>query len=267
LYGWACQPLRDDDRVQIHTGRMLADSEPLSLLARVREDSLLVSDGGNTLARLADNGLDRADPVLDALWREALEAYRVQEVDGRVFLQVPLDQAAHGLNRFADAIVALDGLRVATLPARSRPRTLAAEVEEYLRNLYGTRHVQKSPTIPLVGGLTIKPALRVDTPSRSGVLVQTGAATSTTQSYDHAYAMFSLAERGRVPMPQRLVVLGGTVSSWNQARLRALAEVTFVGFWGHLERVREFLDGRPPDDPLMLPAGVEVPLLPRVPQG
>ena len=261
-FTWRCRPLGDSTGARVSTGRLLADGEPVQLLVRVRAGMLVVSDGGETLSRLQDQGLDRSDPVLDALWVEALRTYRLQETDGRVFIQAPLARAAQALNRFADALVALDALRVAALPARGRRPTLADEVEAYLRSIYDEGRVRRAPTVRLGGGLTIRPALQVDTQDRSGVLVQSGAATSTTQSFDHAYALFGLAARGGVPLPNRLVVLGGAVESWNASRLRALSDVAFVGFWRHRERVHRFLDGDIPDDPLLTPEGMQIPLLP-----
>ncbi len=209
-----------------------------------------------------DAGLDLDDAVHDALWKHALTEYGLSEIGGRVLVQLRLDEVAHGLNRLADALVALDALRLVALPPRTRPRTLAGEVEDYLRQVYSDAKVRTRPTIRLKGGLKVAPGLTVDVPDRGEVLVQPGAATSITQSYDHAFATFSLAARGGVPKPQRLTVLGGSVTTWDASRLRALSEVTYVGFWSYRERLRRFLDGDIPGDPLMAPPGVDVPMLP-----
>lgn len=260
-YRWTCRPLPDGRRVIITTNRVRADSEPVKLHASLADDVLTVSDGGQTLNLLADASFDPNDPVLSPVWREALSTYRLQEADGRVFVQTPLAYAPHALNRFADALVALGALQVIGIPPAGRARTLADEVEDYLASLYDSRQVQRKPQIRLSEGINIIPALRVETPARGGVLVQTGAATSVTQSYDHAYALMSLARRGGVSAQNCLVVLGGSVNTWNYHRLRALSDISFVGFWEDREQVHSFLDGETPDDTLMVPPGFDVPLI------
>ena len=259
-YPWECSDL--DTGSEVATGRYRADGEPIMLRLRLDEQSLMASDGGETLSALAQVGLDLSDPVHDGLWRHALQQYRLSEIEGRVFVQLPEAEAAYGLNRFADALVALDALRLVAIPARSRPRTLAGEVEQYLREQYSDARVRTRPTVRLAGGLRVTPGFAVETADRGEVLVQPGAATSITQSYDHAFATFSLAGRGGVPIQRRLTILGGSVATWNASRLRALSEVTFIGFWSHRDRIRLFLDGQIPDDPLMAPPGIDVPMLP-----
>jgi len=178
-----------------------------------------------------------------------------------VFVQTSLAEAAHWLPRLADALVALDALQVIGVPPRQKPRTLASEVENYLTGLYGRDKVRRQPNLRLTRGLRVSPALVAQPANREEILIQPGAVTSVTQSFDHAYATFSLASLGGVAQTRCLTILGGEVPSWNLLRLRALSEVTFVGFWSHREQVRAFLDGEIPDDPLMLPDGVDVPLL------
>jgi hypothetical protein len=262
-YGWRCETLASDDRALISTGRHRADSEPIRLLARlIDSETLLVSDGGETLSALLDVGFDRADVLHEGLWQEALRTYRLSEVDGRVFLQAPIAQAPFHLNRLADALVALDGLRITALPPIKRSHTLADQVEDYLRTTYGPKaNIKKSPEIRLAGGLTVRPSLQVDTPQRTAVLVQPGSTSSQTQSYDHAYTTFDLAARGGIPKERRLVVLGGSVGSWNATRLRALSRLAYVGFYAERKHVRKFLDGETPEDSILLPHGLDAPMM------
>lgn len=259
-FAWRCRALPDGRRVEITTSRTTADSEPVTLLAILADGLLTVSDGGETVNRLADASFDIADQVLSTLWAEALRTYRVHETEGRVFVQTPLFEAAHALNRFADVLVALDGLRLIGLPSPSRTKTLADEVTDYLAGLYGIENITKKPHIRLNNGITISPGLEVHTPNRARVLVQPGAATSPTQSYDHAHTTMSLARRGGIPQQDLLIILGGAVATWNANRLRALSDLAFVGFWQGRENVHRFLDGFTPNDPLMGPPGYSVPM-------
>ncbi len=259
-FAWRCQPLADGRRVEITTNRTTADAEPITMLAVLADGTLTVSDGGETISRLADADFDIADNVLGTLWAEALRTYRVHETEGRVFLQTPLSEAAYALNRFADALVALDGLRILGLPSVTRAKTLADEVSDYLASIYRRENISRKPVIRLSDGITINPALEVHTPQRPRVLVQPGASTSPTQSYDHAHTTMSLAQRGGIPQQELLVVLGGAVAAWNPNRLRALSDLAFVGFWQARDDVRRFLDGYTPDDSLMVPPGYSVPM-------
>ncbi|BDO43153.1 DUF1828 domain-containing protein [Cellulomonas sp. NTE-D12] len=251
--GWRCRPLRDGSTSLLTTDRVLVDSEPVHILTGLRRGVVVLSDGGETLGRLSDQGLDLADPTLAGLWNQALETYGVQASSGRVFLEAPVDRAASELVRFADALVALDGLRVAAVPLQGRRETLADEVEDFLRDRLSAAHIERSPVVKLGGGLVIRPTLKVETRNRSGILVQTSPATSTTQSFDHAYALFGLAHRGGIPYANRLVVLGGSYAVWNLARLKALSEVAYVGFWRYRERLEGFLEGDIPSEPLLAP--------------
>lgn len=246
---WRCESL-DSDRVLLTTGRSRADSEPVRLFVRLVEDSLLVSDGGEILNRLADFGFSLDDEVLADVWRAALRTYRVEESDGRVFLQIPLAAAAHGLRRMADALVALDALQIIAVPPTPR-RTFVDEVEGFLRS--SNRRVRRGPRINMGSGLTLSPALEVGT-ERGDVYVQPGAASSATQAFDHAFSLFTLAaSRAHIAPDQRLSVLGGGPSAWSRGRLLALAEVSYVGFFEDRERIDRFLDGDVPRQTLMLP--------------
>jgi Domain of unknown function DUF1828 len=263
LYGWDCRPVPGrGDVVELSTGRTWHDDEQVRLLLRVDGgDTVVVSDGGRALVRLRDVGFDLDDPLFASLWAETLRTYRLGELDDRLYVQADMSRAAHAVNRLADAVVAVDALRVVCVPKQVRGRSLADEVEDYLRSRKGITNVQKTPGVPLRHGLRITPSMTVDTPTRNGVLIQAGATSSKNQAFDHVFTTFGLVDRSNIPMNRRLAVLGGTVGSWNPGRLRALSEVTFVGFWAHPELFTAFLLGeRPPDDPVLVPPGMDVPM-------
>lgn len=265
LYGWDCRPMPSrEDVVEVSTGRTWHDDEQVRLLVRVDSgDTVVASDGGRALLRLRDAGFDLEDPLFASLWTEALRTYRLDEVDDRLYIQADMSRAAHAVNRLADAVVAIDALRVVCVPKQVKGRSLADEVEDYLRRRKGITNLHKTPEVRLTHGLTIKPSLTVDTPTRSAVLIQAGSTSARTQSYDHAFTTFGLVHRsGVVPMNRRLTVLGGRVESWNSGRLRALSDVTFVGFWAHPALLSAFLlEDHLPDDPILVPEGMDVPML------
>jgi hypothetical protein len=262
-YGWRCRRVPGDVGVlEVSTGRRQISGEPVRLRVRVEDNGAVVaSDGGESLLRLVDAGLDRGDPAMMALWTETLRTYRLKEYDDRVYVEAPAEEAAHALNRLADALVALDGLSLVCVPPQTRSRTLTDEVESYLRQRY-ENHVRRMPSIQLAGGLSIKPSMAVDTPDRDGIVVQTGAASDRSAAYEHAFTLFSKAARGGLPIPKRLVILGGQVGTWSASDLRILGDVAFVGFRAHIDLVLPFLEGKVPDDTILTPTGVSVPLLP-----
>ena len=72
-FGWHRFPLPESDAALISTGRRYSDSEPVELFVRPADNqSLLISDGGETLNRLTDAGLDLDDDVHHTIWNEAL---------------------------------------------------------------------------------------------------------------------------------------------------------------------------------------------------
>lgn len=262
-YGWRCRPVPGrPDVVEVSTGRRLIDGEPVRLLVRLDGgDVIVASDGGRSLLRLRDAGFDVDDSLLTSLWEEALRTYRVSELDDRVFVQAPVGRAGEALARLADTVVALDGLQVVAVPKQVKGSTLASEVETYLRTRPRLSNVRKSPGIKVRQGLTVRPSLSVASETRGEILIQAGATSSKNQAFDHAFATFGLIERAGIPMPSRLTILGGQPASWTAGRLRALSEVTFVGFWEHRAQIISFLEEEVPNDPVLVPPGIDVPMV------
>lgn len=261
-YGWNCRPVPGRPNVvEVSTGRRLIDGEPVRLLVRLDGGEVIVaSDGGRSLLRLRDAGFDVDDMLLTSLWEEALRTHRVSELDDRVFVQAPVRHAAEALSRLADTVVALDGLQIVAVPKQAKGLSLASEVEAYLRTRPRIHEVRKSPGIKVRPGLMVRPSLSVVTESRGEILIQAGATSSKTQAFDHAFATFGLIGTG-VPIMSRLTILGGRPASWTVGRLRALSEVTFVGFWEHKEQILTFLEDNVPDDPVLVPPGIDVPMV------
>lgn len=261
-FRWTCR--QEGDVVRLATGRRRANSDPIVLRVRVDGgDQVVASDGGDTLANLADVGFDLDDSVHAAVWQSTLSDYRLRELDGRVFIQAPVAQAVDQLSRLADALVALDALRVLAIPPRFRPRTLADQVEDYLTQTLPQAEIRRRPTVRLSNGVQIQPSLAVGRTGRPELFVQPGATTSKTQSFDHAFSTFTMASDTGVRHDRQLTILGGRADNWDLRRLRKLSDVCFVGFFTYMEPVANFLHGDVPDDPLMTPPGLDVPLLTR----
>lgn len=248
-FGWVCEPL-SDERAVLVSGRRYADSEPVEVHVLVREDLVVLSDGGELVSRLASAGFDLDDPVHQGLWREALWEFRLAFGDGLVQVTASLATAAHAAAKLADGLLGLDTLRLVAMPKVARPKTFADSVEEYLRGMIGEEAVTRSPRVS-VSGITVRPTLLVAA-KKGPVYVQTAATTSWTQAYEHAFYMFSLMDRAEVPAEQRLVVLGGTEATWTRPRLEVLSEVAYVALWSERRHVDSFLAGQTPGNRLLL---------------
>lgn len=252
-YGWSCFPLPESDAALISTGRRYSDSEPVELFVRPADTkSVVISDGGETLNRLTEAGLDLDDEVHHTIWNEALYDNRLETVDGKVFVHVSNDRAHHVLPRFADALVGLDTLRLFALPPNTRATLLADEVENFLESRFANQFT-RAPVVKMKHGLTMHPTFRVNTTSHP-IYMQVAASTTKTRAYEHAFTQFSLAERGNIPIEQRLVVLGGSAITWTLPKLEVLANVAYVGFWKDKPTLDGFLRGDIPNQRLMVPS-------------
>lgn len=262
-FGWSCDPVPNREFVMVNSGRRFSDSQPVELrVVQTSSDEIIVSDGGEIWERLTGAGLDLDDRAHRGLWEDAIYDQRLEVHDGRLFVQVPLRRAADALVRFADGLVALDALRLVVLPPLSRPKTLADEVESFLRGHYGSNEIDKNPTVDVGDGLRFRPSLLVH--AERDVYLQATASTGRATAFEHAFTMFTLANNDpSIPVESRLVVLGGSESTWPSAKIRYLANKTaYVGFWKYRDRVMDFLDGDT-SERLLLPKGeLWSPLLP-----
>lgn len=246
-FGWVCEPVADSHAL-ILTGRRYADSEPVTVHVFAFQDILVLSDGGETAARLHSAGFDLDDTVNAVVWREALHEFRVAFDGGLVQVSASLRTAAHSAARLADALVGLDTLRLLAAPSSERPRTFADEVEAFLRRIAGDAAVTRSPRVE-VEGIAVRPTLQVV--AKTGpVYVQATATTAYTQAFEHAFYMFSLLNRADIPKTSRLAVLGGSESTWTRPRLNVLSEVAYVGLWASSPDVEAFLSGQTIENPL-----------------
>lgn len=249
-YGWTCHPL-PDGRALISTGRSFADYEPVDLFVSARGDIVSLSDGGLLSVRLADAGFDVTDEVFHRLWHDVLYDFRLSSEEGAVHLTASPQTAAAAAARLADGLLALDTLRHVGMPRAQKIRSFSDDVEDYLRGAVGDQAVTKRPRLS-VEGMTIQPSLRVVT-KRAPVFVQAVATTGArAQSLEHAYFVFSMVEKAGVPAPQRLVILGGSEASWPRPRLRAVADVAYVGLLSHRDALGAFLAGQVPSDHLLI---------------
>lgn len=255
-FGWSCsEPI--PGVAAVSTGRHYSDSEPVEVFIRHSAGILILSDNGETMNRLLDGGFDPEDLAHLSLWRETLHEFRLGVSDGIIASTAGTDRAPAAIARFADALLGLDTLRLVSLPAVTRRRTFANKVEEYLRARLSVDAVERNPSLTVVDDddeIVVRPTFRVIA-KRGPVYIQTSAATSGTQNYEHAFFTFSMAGRAGVPIENRLAIFGGSHKRWRHARLRLLTEHANVALWEYRAELEAFLDGRTTESRLLIPHG------------
>lgn len=95
--------------VVIDTGRNFYDGTPITARLWVPPKSpktVVVGDGGQTLARIGENGCAPAYAM--SVRRELLDELPVQDMMGQVAVMAPANKAAEALSVLADSCIALD---------------------------------------------------------------------------------------------------------------------------------------------------------------
>lgn len=249
-HGWRCTPV-EGDRAVLSTGRRFADAEPVEIFVSARGDIVTLTDGGEIVSRLAIAGFDMDDEVLEALWRDALHEFRLGFHEGVVSSTTSPETIPFVAQRFADALVGLDTLRLVALPKKARSQTFADTVEDYLRSSVGDAAVRRAPSVT-IGEITVRPTLQV-LGKTGGIYVQAAATTSWNSAFEHAFWTFSLLDRmGTIPLEHRLIVLGGSESTWGRPRINMLADVAYVGLWSERSRIESFIRGIVPNERVLL---------------
>jgi hypothetical protein len=245
---WHCRSV-DEQTVHLVTPRYYADGDAVELLVRTLGDELVVSDGGDTLARLEMSGISLEAGRLREAWRSMLRAHALQYAHGRVLLRGPAEEAPWLLRAMIDALMQLDGLRLLAPSPREAP--FADQLVTFLQAEFPK--VEPHPELRGRSGSTYRLTAAAGADERL-VYVQAIAGNSKQArraAVEHAFTTFSDVN-GTLPKDRKLVVFRGDVESWSPERLRLLAGVAYVGSWEARERVTGFIWGGKPDSPLLL---------------
>ncbi|MFF3879069.1 DUF1828 domain-containing protein [Streptomyces sp. NPDC001978] len=231
------------------TGRQyFADGDGVTVLIRVAGDDALASDGGKTVARLADAGVDVWGTTrAAAAWTELLAGFNLREVDGRIVGRRPVKQAEQLASDIASAMLTADGLRWMVAPERESP--LIKQLYDFLDSAH--LHYTRRPTIKLPHGSQVRPTAKVDAPSRPVIVQAVGGAEA---GIEHALSLVQRIGRADYAFNQRLVLLKGTPENWPADHLDVLADHSPVGFSAQMDQVQRFLTADV-ELPRPLPAG------------
>ncbi|MGH3815985.1 MAG: DUF1828 domain-containing protein [Pseudonocardiaceae bacterium] len=128
---WSCREISPDTMLLI-TSHHFADGDAIELLVQIVEDEVVVSDGGEVLARLDSMGVnvDKRGRISDS-WTRLLAAHALEHERGQLVRRANIEHAADLVQEMADAVTGVDGLRLlAPLPRRPAfPERLATYLE------------------------------------------------------------------------------------------------------------------------------------------
>lgn len=110
------------DTVLLVTPHHYADGDTVELMVQTVGDEVIVSDGGEVLARLDSVGVNvDSHSRIGESWKRLIAAHALNEDDrGQLMRRASLGQAADLVQEMADALANLDGLRLLA-PAPRRP--------------------------------------------------------------------------------------------------------------------------------------------------
>lgn len=251
---WSCRAV-DAATAQLIAPRYYADGDAVELLVKTLGDELVVSDGGETLARLEMAGVNIASGRARETWISLLRAHRVDYSDGRVLLRGHVDDAGWLVRSMVDALANLDGLRV--LAPSPREMRFAGRLTTFLQAEFPI--VKERPELRGQSGSLYRLTAEAGTEKRT-VYVQAMAGNSAQArrtAVEHTFTTFADVN-GTVPQDRKLVVFSGEATEWPPERLRLLTTVAFVGSWKARDRVTQFIWGHVPEGRIILKSGEQL---------
>lgn len=251
---WTCRRVAPDT-ILLVTSRLFADGDRVELLVQTVGDEVIVSDGGEVLARLDSAGVNvsKSRTRASESWATLISSHALEVTAGELIRRASAVDAASLIYEMTDAVANVDGLRLLA-PA---PRRL--KFTETIATYLEAEFPVVEPKPPLLGrsGSRHRPTVAAGNDDRL-VYVQAAAGQSTAarqHAVEHSYTMFSDIN-GHIPVEQKLVVLDdgdASAGGWRPEWLKLLSNVAYVGTWTQRDRWTQFVrDGRPTDRVLAL---------------
>lgn len=250
---WACEQI-DADTALLITSHHYSDGDTVELLVRAAGDEVVVSDGGEVLARLDSIGLSIKPPRgrIGQSWRRLLAAHAVEHDGGQLLRRATLADAADVVQEMADAVANLDGLRLLA-PAPRRP-AFPERVTTYLQSEFP--EVEPRALLGGASGSPYRVTAAAGNDQRT-VYVQTASGQNTAArraAAEHSYTMFSDVN-GHIPADRKLIVLDDDTPDWRPETVNLLTSVAFVGTWSDRQTWTDFVWGNVPEFRLLTPGG------------
>lgn len=232
---WSCTSL-DHERLLVTSPHQYSDGDHVEILVQRVDGVLLVSDGGEAMARLDVAGVNLESGRAHDMLRRLVRAHELELREGRLSIQGPLTEAGRLLESMANALVNVDGLRLLALPP-PKPR-FAQLLVTFLQAEF--EFVDDQPQLHGRSGGVYRATAAAGRPEEP-VYVQavSGSNPKTRQrAIEHAFTMFSDVN-GSLPGERKLIVLGD--AKWRQEQMQLLSTVAYVGSWKSREQLVEFI--------------------------
>ncbi|MCA1677340.1 MAG: DUF1828 domain-containing protein [Actinobacteria bacterium] len=251
---WTCREL-SSDTVLLVTSHHYADGDTVELMVQTVGDEVIVSDGGEVLARLDSVGVNvDLRSRVGKSWKRLMAAHTLEDDRGQLVRRASVEHAADLVQEMADAVANLDGLRLLA-PA---PRRMA--FPERLTTYLEAEFPFVEPRAELTGasGWPYRVTAAVGSSSdERPVYVQTASGRNTAaqkSAVEHCFTMFSDVN-GHLPTERKLVVLDDEATlEWRPQMINLLSSVAYVGTWIARDQWTEFVWGNVPESRLMLPS-------------
>lgn len=241
------------DTVVLVTSHHYADGDTVELIVQTVGDDVIVSDGGEVLARLDSVGVNLdARSRAGQSWKRLLAAHAIAQDRGMLLRRAGSEHTADLVQEMADAVVNLDGLRLLA-PVPRRP-AFPERVTTYLEAEFPL--VTPRAELTGISGSPYRVTAAAGNDERQ-VYIQTAAgrnAAAQRTAVEHCYTMFSDVN-GRLPSNRKLVVLDDEAPEWRPEAISLLSTVAFVGTWGARDLWTEFVRGTIPQSRLLLSVG------------
>jgi hypothetical protein len=232
---WTCRPV-SDGWLLITTSHQYSDGDHVELLIRRHDRSVVVTDGGEALARLDLAGVSVDRGRARDIWRRLLLAHELELRDERLSAHGAINDAGRLIENMANAVVNLDGIRLLVPPPRS-PR-FADRLVTFFQGEF--EYVVEALQVRGRSNAVYRVTAAVGDPSQEA-LVQAVAGKSLQirqRSVEHAFTMFSDIN-GTLPTERKLVVL--SEGEWRSEQTKLLSNVAYVGSWAYREQLVNFI--------------------------
>lgn len=251
---WTCRPV-NDGWLLVTTSHQYSDGDHVELLVRRDKGSVLISDGGEALARLDLAGISVDHGRPRDIWRRLVRAHELELQDDRLSTYGDINQTGSLIENMANAIANIDGIRLLAPSPRS-PR-FADRVVTFFQGEF--EYVTEGPQLRGRSNILYRATAAVGDPDEE-TFVQAVAGKTVQmrqRSVEHAFTMFSDIN-GALPTERKLVVLGE--SEWRAEQTRLLATVAYVGSWSNRERLVNFIrEPYPRKSPILMASQEQVP--------
>ncbi len=250
---WTCREV-SADTVLLVTSHHYADGDTVELIVQTVGDEVIVSDGGEVLARLDSVGvnLDSRSRV-GTSWKRLMAAHALEDDHGQLVRRASVEHAADLVREMADAVANLDGLRLLA-PVPRRP-AFPERLTTYLEAEFP--FVEPRAKLTGASGSPYQVTAAAGGSEKRPVYVQTAAGQNTAaqrSAVERCFTMFSDVN-GRLPTERKLVVLDDEATpQWRPEMINLLAGVAYVGTWTARDQWTQFVWGNIPQSRLMLPS-------------